>query len=67
MRISLRLSLIDQKNTRHKSFTALPRCRLNTGRVVISNRHGDTLAELAVGRGRLYGQIGTGEAVFLNG
>jgi len=46
-------------------FSALPRWRLDAGRVVISNRHGDALAVLAVGRGRLDGQIATGEAVLL--
>ena len=46
-------------------FSGLPRWRLDAGRVVISNRHGDTLAELAVSRARLDGQTATGEAVFL--
>jgi Protease inhibitor Inh len=47
-------------------FSALPRWRLDAGRVVITNRHGATLAELAVAAtDRLEGQIATGEAVFL--
>ena len=47
-------------------FLARPRWRFDAGRVVIDNRHGGALAELAVvGRGWLKGQIATGEAVSL--
>jgi hypothetical protein len=37
----------------------------DAGRVVIGHRHGDPLAVLEVGRGRLEGQIATGETVSL--
>ena len=46
-------------------FFGLPRWRLDAGYVVIRNRHGRTLVELAVGRGRLDGQTATGEAILL--
>jgi len=47
-------------------FLARPRWQFDeAGQVVITNRHGDVLAVLAVGRGRLYGQIATGEPVSL--
>ena len=46
-------------------FIGLPRWRLDAGRVVISNRHGRKLAQLAVGRDRLSGQTANGEAVLL--
>jgi len=46
-------------------FLGLPRWRLDAGRVVISNRHGRKMADLAVGRDRLNGQTDTGEAIFL--
>ncbi len=47
-------------------FAALPRWRIDAGRVVISSRQGDTLAELAAGYGRLDGRTATGEAISLN-
>src|SRR5215469_7824399 len=46
-------------------FLGLPRWRLDAGRIVISNRHGRKMADLAVGRDRLNGQTDTGEAIFL--
>src|SRR5215475_12194301 len=46
-------------------FIGLPRWRLDAGRVVISNRHGRALLELAVGRDRLRGYAIGGEEVLL--
>jgi hypothetical protein len=47
-------------------FLARPRWWFDdAGRVVIGHRHGDPLAVLEVGRGRLEGQIATGETVSL--
>ena len=49
-----------------RMFIARPRWRFDAGRVVISARHGDRLAELAVvGRGNLRGQTAAGEALSL--
>jgi hypothetical protein len=43
-----------------------PRWRFDADRVVISNRHGDVVADLAIlGRTRLQGQIATGEEMSL--
>jgi hypothetical protein len=46
-------------------FAALPQWRIDAGRVVISSRQGDTLAELAAGYGRLDGRTATGQAISL--
>jgi Protease inhibitor Inh len=46
-------------------FAALPQWRIDAGRVVISNRQGDTLAELAAGYGHLDGRTVTGQAISL--
>jgi hypothetical protein len=46
-------------------FVALPQWRIDAGRVVISSRQGDTLAELAAGYGRLDGRTATGQAISL--
>jgi len=46
-------------------FLGLPRWRLDAGRVVISNRRGQMLAEFAGGRDRLTGQTAAGEVLFL--
>jgi hypothetical protein len=47
-------------------FSARPRWRQDGGQVVISNRRGDTLAVLAVGRHVLEGQAVTGETLSLS-
>ena len=47
------------------SLTARPATRLDAGRIVISNRHGRTLAEFAGGRSHLAGQTVAGETFFL--
>jgi Protease inhibitor Inh len=47
-------------------FLARPRWWFDdAGRVVVGHHHGDALAVLAVGHGRLDGQIATGETVSL--
>lgn len=47
-------------------FSALPQWRIAASHVVISNRHGDMLAEFAVGYSHLDGRTVTGEALSLD-
>lgn len=47
-------------------FAAIPRWRLDAGRVLISNRRGEPLAELTVGDNHLYGRTVTGEEISLD-
>ena len=46
-------------------FIGLPRWRLDAGRLVISNRHGRRVVELAVSRDRLRGHTIGGEEILL--
>jgi Protease inhibitor Inh len=46
-------------------FSALPQWRIDGGRVVISNRRGETLAEFEAGLGRLDGRTAAGESISL--
>jgi hypothetical protein len=46
-------------------FAALPSCRIDGGRVVISGREGATLAEFTAGYGRLDGSTVTGQWISL--
>ena len=46
-------------------FAALPRWRVDAGRILISSRDGGTLAELTAGYGRLDGRTATGQAISL--